>query len=188
MGKISAKDTKELLTTIATTQLKYTTTNTEQWTKIPGADPFFYSWAWKQFKSFFILCTSHTGMFLSFFSFHTSNYFLHDPRLWVVDTGASGHMSMPKTPLSNMLLLLTRVKAHLPDSRHNLVYHSGSSYINHKIILHNVFQIPSYKVNLLSVARLTDQIGCHFSFFSDHFSIQDQQGTWIGKGRKIGGL
>ncbi|GKB70266.1 pyridoxal 5'-phosphate synthase-like subunit PDX1.2 [Tanacetum coccineum] len=73
---------------------------------------------------------------------------------WIVDTGASDHMS-PNLHLFHSIRVLKRpIKIRLPDGTSKWVEKVGHIRINSSLTLHNVFYVPDFKVNLLSVGKL----------------------------------
>ncbi|XP_074301365.1 uncharacterized protein LOC141632749 [Silene latifolia] len=79
--------------------------------------------------------------------------FLHD---WIIDTGASDYMTFDLSILHDIKLLSPSVLVSLPDGSSKLGTHMGTIYLIADIILLNVFFIPDFKQNLLSVGRLID--------------------------------
>lgn len=64
----------------------------------------------------------------------------------------------------------------------------GTYVISQDIILHNMLQVPTFNVNLLSVSQLIAKSKYTINFLPNSFCIQDPQGTSIGMGRHIDGL
>ncbi|KAJ0085501.1 hypothetical protein Patl1_07466 [Pistacia atlantica] len=54
----------------------------------------------------------------------------------------------------------------LPDGSHTLVTHIGTVHCSPSLILTNVFHIPSFKFNLLSISQLTNSTNCDVFFSS----------------------
>ncbi|XP_071708326.1 uncharacterized protein [Rutidosis leptorrhynchoides] len=93
---------------------------------------------------------------------------------WVVDSGATDHVS---TSLSNMHNVHTYHKpifVTLPNGHNTQVTNYGSVTINSAITLHDVLYIPSFSYNLLSVSKLGKDLPLSVLFtplscyFQDH--------------------
>ncbi|GKB26564.1 hypothetical protein Tco_0865965 [Tanacetum coccineum] len=106
---------------------------------------------------------------------------------WVTDTGASDHM----TPNFSLLITVTYLKdpiiVHLLDGRSKTIAIVGSVQLTPTLILTNVFYVPEFQVNLLSVEQLiqTNQLVAHF--YPNVFCIQDlstKQIVAVGKGSR----
>ncbi|KAF7810397.1 uncharacterized protein G2W53_037140 [Senna tora] len=69
---------------------------------------------------------------------------------WIVDTGASSHMSHDKNMLSEIKVLESPITVHLPYGKTIIVKEVGRAIINDDLTLENVLLIPSFKYNLLS--------------------------------------
>ncbi|KAL9247524.1 hypothetical protein vseg_020950 [Gypsophila vaccaria] len=75
---------------------------------------------------------------------------------WIIDTGASDHMTSNINLLSNVSALSKPVLVALPDGAVKLVKYSGMLHLSPTITLHNVLVVPEFKHNLLSVGRLVE--------------------------------
>lgn len=60
----------------------------------------------------------------------------------------------------------------LPNHSSILVKYSGDVKLSSGMVLHDVLYLPEFKFNLLYVGLLSDS-GFAFSFFPDHFLIQE---------------
>uniref|UniRef100_A0A803NEP2 Retrovirus-related Pol polyprotein from transposon TNT 1-94-like beta-barrel domain-containing protein n=1 Tax=Chenopodium quinoa TaxID=63459 RepID=A0A803NEP2_CHEQI len=83
----------------------------------------------------------------------------------------SGDSSVQDNPLSAAVNFA--VKVSLPDGTVNLVKHVGNVSLNQIVTLENVFYIPQFKHNLLSVGRLLDKNKLLAVFESDSCYFQD---------------
>lgn len=102
---------------------------------------------------------------------------------WIVDTGATHHMA------SDLAMLYTACeqqhqKVHLPNGTKVPITHIGSCRLLQGDI-QNVLCVPDFKHNLLSVSKLTRELGCCVAFFPDFCLLQD---LFTGKVRGIGKL
>lgn len=92
--------------------------------------------------------------------------------LWIIDSGASDHMTFNKKFLSNIIHLPYPLLVRLPNGYHVKVTEISDVIITPKIILHNVFLIPSFKFNLMSVSSLVEQLKCIVSFSDSSCILQ----------------
>lgn len=113
------------------------------------------------------------------YSFHVSLNILSkhlrlDVRIdWIVDTGAFDHMS-PHLHLFHYIRLLKKpIKIKLPDGTSKWVEKVGDVKINEYLMLHNVFYVPDFQVNLLSVGKLLKTICIIVAFIPTMFIFQD---------------
>lgn len=77
--------------------------------------------------------------------------------VWIIDTGASDHMAISLDVFSATKQLQHPFHIALPDGSIKQVNITGTVVLNSNITLTNVFYIPEFRHNLLSVARLLDQ-------------------------------
>lgn len=78
--------------------------------------------------------------------------------LWIIDSGASDHMTSHKDLLSNIQALPIPVLVSLPNGYKVKVTNKGFLTLFPHITLHNVLYIPSFHYNLISVQKLVDQL------------------------------
>ena len=79
---------------------------------------------------------------------------------WILDSGASDHMSFDVSGLHDLKLLDIPVLVSLPDGTKVEVTHSGKLRLHDDLELHHVLLVPHFKYNLLSVRRLANQLHC----------------------------
>jgi len=119
------------------------------------------------------------------FSFHMSNY----KNDWIIDTGASQHMSgnlhhFDKTPIGNYEHYVT-----IPSGEICKVNSIGDITLSQNIVLKNVFYIPEFKVNLISVNKLTSDSNLNVIFDQNECHFQEKiSGRVIGQGKSQRGL
>ncbi|KAF7843929.1 retrovirus-related Pol polyprotein from transposon TNT 1-94 [Senna tora] len=94
---------------------------------------------------------------------------------WIVDTGASSHMCFNKKIMINFRTLEKPIPVHLLDGSMQSVKHTGSVVVQGKIHLHNVFYLPNFKYNLMSVNKLVKDNGVTVFFDASSCMIQDQK-------------
>ncbi|XP_056694807.1 uncharacterized protein [Spinacia oleracea] len=93
--------------------------------------------------------------------------------VWIVDTGASDHMAFLLDMFANTHMLKQPIKIALPDGTYKLVDTVGTISLTPEITLYNVFYVPSFKHNLLSVGRLLDQNNLIAKFEKNSCCFQD---------------
>ncbi|CAN1268353.1 Retrovirus-related Pol polyprotein from transposon TNT 1-94 [Linum perenne] len=126
---------------------------------------------------------SNPGIILS--SSHSS---LHSNHIWVVDSGASDHV-VCSVSLLFQYKSVSGLTVTLPNGSSTSVSHIGSARISSSLILHDVLVIPSFAFNLLSISKLSSQLGCHAIFSSQACVIQDPTNSQtIGIAKLRGGL
>jgi len=95
-----------------------------------------------------------------------------DSRLWILDTGASDHMSSKSTFLHDLRPLTYPMMVNLPNGTKVQVTQSGSLRITDGMGLHNVLLVPEFQFNLLSIRRLCDQLRSTVQFLDTRVLLQ----------------
>ena len=75
--------------------------------------------------------------------------------LWIIDSGASNHITFNKASLTNIQTMSYPMLVSLPNGYKVKVIEFGDVMITSGIVLHNVLYVPSFKYNLVSVHSLT---------------------------------
>ncbi|GJX82365.1 hypothetical protein Tco_0331846 [Tanacetum coccineum] len=106
---------------------------------------------------------------------------------WIKDTGASNHM----TPNFNLFISVTHLKnpitVHLPDGNSKIVTIVGKVQLAPSLILTNVFYVPEFQLNLLSVGGTFSKHHLVAHFYPNDCCFQDpttKQIVAVGKGSK----
>ena len=116
-----------------------------------------------------------------------SKFFKED--IWIIDTGASDHMTFNKSSLSSMNSFYKPFLVNLPNDNSVDVTTIANVCLSDHLKLHDVFFIPSFKVNLLLVSKITKTLKCSVTFFPNFCIFQDlAMRKTIGLGREQGGL
>ncbi|XP_055814401.1 uncharacterized protein LOC129884050 [Solanum dulcamara] len=95
--------------------------------------------------------------------------------VWIVDTGATNHMISKLEMLlkESVIKLDTPKDVCLPNGGTTQVTHLGSCSLPSRSVITNVFHIPEFKYNLMSVSKITKKLGCSVSFFPDFCVFQE---------------
>jgi len=83
---------------------------------------------------------------------------------WILDSGASDHMSHDASLLHDLQLLACPVLVSLPNGYKVKVTHSGKLKVTDSLVLDHVLLVPHFKFNLLSIKKLTCQLHCNVIF------------------------
>ncbi|XP_074304193.1 uncharacterized protein LOC141638914 [Silene latifolia] len=112
-----------------------------------------------------------------------------DTHNWIVDTGASDHMTSQLSILSNIQNLAKPLIVALPDGSIKFVYQMGRVYLTPTITLENVLVIPGFRQNLLSVSKLVENSKMTAVFTPTECVLQDHSSkTILGRARRVGDL
>ena len=108
---------------------------------------------------------------------------------WVIDSGASDHMTGNQRLFSNFKPYATTSRVTLADGSTSCVIGSGTVNPTPSLPLSSVLSLPNFSFNLLSVSKLTRALNCCISFFPDHCLFQDlTTKRIIGRGHVSKGL
>lgn len=111
------------------------------------------------------------------------------PTEWVIDTGATDHVSFTHSSFQQPPIPSSLHKSICVPNGHSVPIHGiGNAQITSDIILTDVLFVPPFKFNLLSVPKFTQTTNCSIFFYPDHCVFQDHLTKEIGRGHKKGGL
>ena len=106
---------------------------------------------------------------------------------WVIDSGASSHMTGFPSVLTAYRPETSIPDVRIADGRSCPVFGSGQSRATSSLPLQNVLYIPGFPANLLSISAITKALHCGVFFFPHHCVFQDLDTGWrIGLGRENG--
>jgi hypothetical protein len=88
------------------------------------------------------------------------------PFSWIIDFGASNHICTYLSYFSSYSPVHKHILVQLPDGSHAPVKHIGTIHCSPSLTLTNVYHIPTFKYNLLSLSQLTKSIKCEITFSS----------------------
>ncbi|KMT09341.1 hypothetical protein BVRB_6g134350 [Beta vulgaris subsp. vulgaris] len=92
---------------------------------------------------------------------------------WIIDTGASDHMTPYVSNLSHPTAALSSSQINLPTGATAAVSHIGVVYLETGLVLNDVLCVPHFKHNLLSVQKLITDNNCQVNFFPTYCVIVD---------------
>ncbi|XP_073280573.1 uncharacterized protein [Primulina huaijiensis] len=107
---------------------------------------------------------------------------------WIIDTGASNHMT---GSLKNMSELrgVSGCPVGLPDGQYAAATKEGSVKLDENLELKNVLYVPRLNCNLISVSQLIDESDCIAQFTKNMCVFQDRTSRMlIGAGKRRDGL
>ena len=109
------------------------------------------------------------------------------PGPWIIDSGASAHMSGTPSLLSRLSRLPNPESVSIADGRVCPVAGKGLATPTSSLPLSDVLYVPNFPVNLLSISAITKTLFCSVYFFPYHCTFQDlRTGKRIGLGRETG--
>lgn len=94
-------------------------------------------------------------------------------RKWVVDMGATSHMCYDLNQFIYFSKPNQRMTVNLPDESSQPIIHVGRVILNPKITLYNIMHVLSFKQNLLSINKLTQNTKISVQFLSNQCLLQD---------------
>ena len=109
-----------------------------------------------------------------------------DFNLWIIDTGASRHVTCTASWLFNVHN--TNCPVGLLNGKSVIATKEGSVHLTNNLILKNVLFVPELCCNLILVSQLIDDLHCTVQFTSHSCVIQDQSKELIGTSVRRDGL
>ena len=83
---------------------------------------------------------------------------------WILDSGASEHMSSDRQALHDLTLLKYPILVNLPNGTQVKVVYKGRLQVAKSLTLQDVLLVPNFKFNLLSIKKLCKQLKCTVEF------------------------
>ena len=119
----------------------------------------------------------------------TNTRFIFSSSTWVIDFGATDHMTSNFSLFTMFQSHPSTSTAILVDGSTSCVLTSGTIHPTPLITLTFVLSLPQFSFNLVSMSKLTRTLNCGISFFLDHCLIQDlSTKRIIDRGCESGGL
>lgn len=120
---------------------------------------------------------------------NSSTCLLSSASKWVIDSGASDHMTGNPTIFSNFNKHRSPSHVTIANGSTTPVLGSGTIDLTPSVSLSSVLSLPNFSFNLLSVSKITRALNCCVSFFPDFCVFQDlSTKRIIGRGRETDGL
>ncbi|KAL2249476.1 UNVERIFIED_CONTAM: Retrovirus-related Pol polyprotein from transposon TNT 1-94 [Sesamum indicum] len=91
-----------------------------------------------------------------------------DLNTWIIDTGATNHVCANIALFHSFTKPVNPHFIYLPDGSKKSVQYVGIVQLNDDITLHNVFFVPQFSVNLISVSQL-----CNHTLYQLHFTKEN---------------
>ncbi|RVW87743.1 Retrovirus-related Pol polyprotein from transposon RE1 [Vitis vinifera] len=108
---------------------------------------------------------------------------------WIVDTGASDHMTGDAVILQNYKPSNGHSSVHIADGSKSKIAGTGSIKLTKELYLDSVLHVPNLDCNLLSISKLARDIQCVTKFYSNSCVFQDlKSGKMIGSAELCSGL
>jgi len=104
---------------------------------------------------------------------HIGNKFLSSFSSWIIDSGATDHICSSLSHFTSYHQI-NLISVKLPNGNEVFANYSGSVFTNQDHVLDNVLYIPNFTFNLLSVAKLIDNLSCVIDFDSNGCHIKDR--------------
>ncbi|PSS35748.1 Endonuclease [Actinidia chinensis var. chinensis] len=113
----------------------------------------------------------------------------HTSLPWIIDSGASDHMTGSSPVFCAYTPCSGRDKVRNADGTVSSVSGKGLVRVTPLLSLSSVLHVPNFTTNLLSIGRITRDKNCSVTFFLSHCVFQDLiTGRTIGNGREENGL
>ncbi|KAL2945484.1 Retrovirus-related Pol polyprotein from transposon TNT 1-94 [Bienertia sinuspersici] len=108
---------------------------------------------------------------------------------WIIDSGATHHMTGCLKHLENVKKATNQANIHLPNGDKTAVTYSGSITLENGVVLKNVMYAPGFTHNLISACKLTQEQDCKVVFHPKFCIIQkNSNDEVIGVGKSIKGI
>ncbi|RVW15825.1 Retrovirus-related Pol polyprotein from transposon TNT 1-94 [Vitis vinifera] len=110
-------------------------------------------------------------------------------RPWIVDTGASDHMTGDAAILQNYKPNNGHSSVHIADGSKSKIAGTGSIKLTKDLYLDSVLHVPNLDCNLLSISKLAHDLQCVTKFYPNLCVFQDlKSGKMIGSAELCSGL
>lgn len=95
------------------------------------------------------------------------------PATWIIDSGASNHMTHTLSFFTNHASVPHAKPVKLPTGDVTPISYIGSVKLSNDLCLDNVLCVPNFHFNLLSISKLTSSLNCAAIFFPSFCVFQD---------------
>ncbi|RVW34501.1 Retrovirus-related Pol polyprotein from transposon RE1 [Vitis vinifera] len=108
---------------------------------------------------------------------------------WIVDTGASDHMTGDAVILQNYKPSNGHSSVHIANGSKSKIVGTGSIKLTKDLYLDSVLHVPNLDCNLLSISKLARDLQCVTKFYPNSCVFQDlKSGKMIGSAELCSGL
>ncbi|GJT82006.1 cysteine-rich receptor-like protein kinase 8 [Tanacetum coccineum] len=97
--------------------------------------------------------------------------------IWVIDSGATDHVCISLSLMHNITKLHTPITVFLPNGHITQVTYTGSVRLTQSLIIDNIFYIPTFTYNLISISRILHKTVHSVTFTQDKFVFQAHDGS-----------
>nr|XP_017256491.1 PREDICTED: uncharacterized protein LOC108226048 [Daucus carota subsp. sativus] len=127
--------------------------------------------------------------FESFSGMVTCNAVQNKNSQWIMDSGASDHMTSSLEHLINVVPVDTVSTITLPTGDVTVITHVGDLVLSSGLKLNRVLYVPQFQHNFLSIHKLAAENKCNVKFYQDHCEIFDDiTGIARATGHLVNGL
>ena len=108
--------------------------------------------------------------------------------VWIVDTGASNHMTGSPMVFLSFVTCEEGVNVSVADGKISTATGQGTVVVA-DLVLNSVLYVPNFHYNLLSVSKLTKDLNCAVIFSPSRCEFQElSSGRTIGSAQETNGL
>jgi len=108
----------------------------------------------------------------------TGNKFLYSFSSWILDSGVIDHICSSLIHFTSYHQI-NHIYVKFPNENKVIGNYSESVFLNQNHVIDNILYIPCFTFNLLSVAKLIDNLSCVLTFDSNGCHIQDKNSLKI---------
>ena len=94
------------------------------------------------------------------------------PKSWIIDTGATNHMTGASNLFTSYTSCSGKDKVHVADGSMAPITGHGSVRCTKTLSLSPILHVPNFPVNLLSVSSITKSLNCRGWFDPSHCAFQ----------------
>ncbi|XP_075515853.1 uncharacterized protein LOC142550661 [Primulina tabacum] len=117
----------------------------------------------------------------------SGNNSISSHNVWILDSGASDHVSKNRPGGNESVAKYPTVQ--LPNGGYAQIKSVGTMNLCNDMSVDDVLYVPNFKVNLLSISKLTRALNCSVTFYPDFCVLQDSTTKkMIGLGRQNSSL
>ncbi|KNA08028.1 hypothetical protein SOVF_166420, partial [Spinacia oleracea] len=126
---------------------------------------------------------------LHFFGMASCHYTKGGNTDWIIDSGASDHMTFHLQKMTDTIVTPSHLTINLPTSDTAPITHIGKVIFQSRLALYNVLCVPVFQNNLLSVQKLVTDNDYEIQFFPSYYVIVDKSTKAVkGVGKANDGL